>query len=197
MKKNRFVAILLSVMMLLQCMPMNALADSLTQDGAMSSVQSDVLRAANYTITFSANGAVVDVLEMAAGGRLSESDIPQAPQLEGNRFIRWMDESGATVEAGYEPSADMTITAEYKEEFTVTYVVDGETFTTDTVLKDEPIGTLPNAPDKMNSTFVGWFVGETQMTAESTFSENVTATARYNDDLIVRFLVDGDAVHAS
>ena len=64
--------------------------------------------------------------------------------------------------------------------FEVTFTADGETVTTITVTAGEAIGSkLPAGPTKPGWNFVGWFDGETEITASTVPTGAITAQARY------------------
>ena len=79
--------------------------------------------------------------------------------------------------------------------YTVTFVYNGETIKTETVVANGTLGDkLPTNPvaDKEGYTFEGWFDGNTKITATTKITKNMTATAKVKALFTVSFYYNGE-----
>ncbi len=110
-------------------------------------------------------------------------------------FAGWaLSEGGEVV---YGDGAEITVTgpldlyAVWLESWRVTFV-DGETTTVQDVPRGECLSSLPDPEGRTGYTFLGWFQGETEITADTPILEDLTCTARYSPiHYTVRFDANG------
>lgn len=116
-------------------------------------VESTITLDAN-TGVFAENGSDTYVIEGYAGGSVA---APEEPTKEGYTFMGWVDENGEAAEIPAEmPFEDITLTAVWKAEVDITYVLNnGEEDIVITVTSGEPFET-PAEPEKTGSRFEGW-----------------------------------------
>ena len=101
----------------------------------------------SYTLTYMVDGAVYATETHPFGERLTPL---AAPEKEGHTFGGW-SEIPATM-----PSHDVTVTGTFSvNSYTLTYMVDGEVYATETHAYGEALTPLP-APEKEGYTFDGW-----------------------------------------
>ena len=109
-----------------------------------------------YAVKYVVDGEVIVSYPMEYGKELVM--LPLAPEKEGHTFMGW-SELPATM-----PAEDVTVTGTFKvNTYAITYVVDGVTYATDSVEYGAAI-TLPEVPEKENSTFE-WEEAPTTMPA--------------------------------
>ena len=121
----------------------------------------------NATLTFKNGDATVSTVTKEAGTALTAADLPADPTLADHHFLGWY--VGETkVEAGYVLSADATATAKFAHDVATITFKDGDNVVTtvtketgDTLAATDFPGTDPT---KTGYHFVGWFIGETELT---------------------------------
>ena len=115
-----------------------------------------------YTVTYLVDGEVYKVESIAYG---SEIVLRDEPTKEGHTFSGW-SEAPATM-----PAEDVTIEGSFAVNYyTVTYLVDGEVYATETVAYGSEI-TLIDEPTKEGYTFSGWSEAPATMPAEDVVIE--------------------------
>ncbi len=125
----------------------------------------------------------------------AEIVAPADPAKDGYTFAGWTPEVPATM-----PESDLEFTATWAEAaYTVTYVVNGEK-TTETYKYGATV-TVMDAPEVEGMTFDGWFDGETEYVAGSTFTmpnKNLIIVADFSTGIYkVTFLDATGAVFAT
>ena len=184
---SRVMAMFLAVLMVLQNIPVTAYADTIFSD------EVSLQDALAYTVTFQdAAGNTVDTVTVSEGEAVTEQSVPAAPAREGYQFSSWLN-GDSPVEFPFTPTGDATLTAGYDKTWTVTWTVDGETVSAGEYRENTAIGKLPLAPEKKNASFLGWFNGENQVTEATEINGDMTAAARYADDLMVQFKLDDES----
>ena len=160
-------------------------------DSDFSNVTGDMTVAATfriktYTVTFSANGAVYDTVEVDHGETV---EAPAGtPAREGYRFVRWNFDFETPI------TEDLTVKAVYTiETYTVRFLVDGEVFATQSVEYGD-FATVPGTPQKTGATFVGWAYEDG---APFRFSHSITGdldiSAQFETQTFaVTFVADGE-----
>ena len=131
-----------------------------------------------YTITYKVDGVVTSTEQLSCGAAITPM---AAPTKTGHTFSGW-----STIPATM-PASDVVIEGTFAvNNYTVTYLVDGQQFTTATVAYGAEIPALENQPVKAGHTFKGWAnVPETMPAA------NVTLTAEFEiNSYIVTYLAD-------
>ena len=137
-----------------------------------------------YTVTFKSGDDVVKSESLDYGTTIT---VPVAPTKEGYTFTGWEGYTeGVTV-----PAEDVTYNATWSiNQYTVTFVVDGDILKTETLDYGSPI-VAPDVPDKVGYTFDSW----TPAVAETVPAEDVTYVASWSTNkYTVAFVVDGETV---
>jgi uncharacterized repeat protein (TIGR02543 family) len=115
-----------------------------------------------YSIIYKVDGAEYKVVPVVYG---SDIVVIEAPVKEGHSFSGW-SEAPATM-----PANDITIEGTFTvNNYTVTYLVDGEVYATETVAYGSAI-TLLEEPTKKGYTFSGWSEAPETMPAEDVVIE--------------------------
>ncbi len=134
---------------------------------------------ATYTLTYIVNGEVYTTQTYAYGATITP---PAAPELEGHTFNGWTDLPETM------PAADTQVSASFSvNTYTLTYIVDGKTYTTQTYAYGATI-TPPAAPELEGHTFNGWTNLPETMPAADT---QVSASFSVNTYTIIYYL-DGN-----
>lgn len=178
MKKFKFlVALLLTVFSL----SFVACTDGTKQEDPTDQKQ-------EFTVTFNTNGgSSVASVTVKEGEKISK---PANPSKTGYTFVAWYKDAAFTTEWKFETdvvTANTTLYAKFdpipvKQEFTVTFIVDDQTYKTVTV-KDGELCTQPAAPEKTSYTFNGWYKESTLENrwnfAEEAVTANTTLYAKF------------------
>jgi archaellum component FlaG (FlaF/FlaG flagellin family) len=110
-----------------------------------------------YNVIYKVDGEEYQVVPVTYG---SEITLIEAPTKEGHTFSGW-SEAPVTM-----PAKDITIEGTFTvNNYTVTYLVDGEVYATETVAYGSEI-VLIDAPTKEGYTFSGWSEAPVTMPAE-------------------------------
>ena len=132
-----------------------------------------------YTVTYKVDGEVFATDSIAYG---SELVLRDEPTKEGHTFSGW-SEAPATM-----PAEDVTIEGTFAVNYyTVTYIVDGEVYATETIAYGSEI-VLLDEPTKEGHTFSGWSEAPMTMPAEDVIIEGTFAVNYYT----VTYIVDGE-----
>ena len=132
-----------------------------------------------YNVIYKVDGEEYKVVPAAYG---SEIVLIDAPANEGYTFSGWSD-APATM-----PAEDVVIEGTFTvNNYTVTYLVDGEEFATDSIAFGSEI-TLREEPTKEGHTFSGWSEAPTTMPAEDVVIEGSFTVNTYN----LIYKVDGE-----
>lgn len=108
-----------------------------------------IFRIKTYTVTFTANGATFDTVEVDHGEMVEAP--ADAPEREGYRFVGWNYDFETPI------TEDLTVKAVFAiETYTVRFLVGEEVFATQSVEYGD-FATVPGTPQKTGATFVGWY----------------------------------------
>ena len=155
--------------------------DALTTMPARDITISGTFTVNNYLVTFKIGDEVISSSSLAFGSAIVS---PEAPAKEGHTFLGWGDVA-TTVPAG-----NVTYEGRYSaNSYQLTYIVDGETVKTESVVYGTAI-TLLEEPTKEGHTFSGWQgVFETMPACDKTISGTFTI-----NKYLVTFMIDGEIV---
>lgn len=127
----------------------------------------------------------------------SVTNLP-TPVKAGYRFDGWLNGTEkVTDQTTFD--ASVTLKAKWVKQITITFNPDGgelaDNEKTRVIDENTAIGSLPQ-PTRAEHAFIGWFVGDTQVTDQSTFAENTTIVAQWefaptNTTITVKYN-DGD-----
>ena len=137
-----------------------------------------------YEVKFDAQeGEPVNPQYIEKNGVVIETDATTI--REGYRFDGWYltGEDGELAEVydfATPVTADITLTAKWVEQVTVTFDVEG---IDDQVIDINTKATKPADPDKEYAIFGGWFNGETEFNFDEAVAENVALTAKWIADV--------------
>lgn len=133
-------------------------------------------------VTLHANNGTDDTVQQKIYG--GKGTLPaNAFTCDGKVFVGWAASAGGEVlyqdGAAVTLEADLDLYAVWADAYTVTFDNDGST-TEVLVPQSSAIGSrLPAAPAKRGYTFGGWFSGDTQLTAETVITGDMTCTAKW------------------
>jgi len=156
-----------------------------------------------YTITFYGEDqtTVVATKTVTADTSYCLNDIPTVPAKAGSVGTWVYDNNGETAgfnntisaqAKGDSTNRTLSVWAHYdKNVFTVTYVVDGDTYETDTYYMNDTL-TLPADPVVEGKDFLGWYVGETEYVGGESVTSDLTLTAEFEDQYFVNFVTLND-----
>ena len=147
----------------------------------------------SYNVVFKIDGTVIETKSVVFGEAVT---APEAPAKEGHTFAGWQDVPETM------PARDIEIIGSYTvNKYTLTYVVDGETYKTVEVEFGAAIE--PETPEKEGHTFSGWdTLPETMpandVTASGSFSINSYNAVFKIDGTVIetKSVVFGEAVTA-
>ena len=133
----------------------------------------------SYTVTYMVDGEVYKTESIAYGSKV---EAIVAPTKEGWTFSGW---SGVPATM---PAKDITVSGGFTvNSYTVTYMVDGEVYKTESVAYGAAI-TAAEAPAKEGHTFSGW-----SEVPETMPSENITITGSFTvNSYTVTFILEGE-----
>ena len=132
-----------------------------------------------YTVTFVVDGEIYDTVSVEYDEVIA---LPETPTKEGHTFSGW-SEMPETM-----PAEDITIEGTFTvNHYTVTYVVDGEVYATDSIAYGSEI-ILIDEPTKEGRTFSGWSEAPATMPAEDVTIEGTFTVNHYT----VTYVVDGE-----
>ena len=192
--KKRILAVILSLMMIFQMMPVSVLADVITSSPVK------VGGTVTHTVTFD---PTTDPAEPLAPQTITVEDgqpiggqLPAVPEVPGYR-TKWVKE-GTTTEVNAETVVTEPFTAAVGKEkiiYTVTFVQeDGTEATRSTSIDDGfAVNDLPTVTPKTNKIGKWVYQGTTnEFTVGTVISEDLTVEAYYEQNIFtVEFMVDG------
>lgn len=174
----------------------NSIVD-LTKDQTLYAHWEPVVKPAEFTVTFDANGGALDKDTSASIKVVSGNAIGELPSatLAGYDFIGWFTakEGGNAVDKDTKVNEAITVYAQWKKivDFKVTFDANGgKVATTSKAIKlDTAFGELPTAT-LVGKAFAGWFTeknGGSQVTAETmvTLAKDQTLFAKWEDITLV------------
>lgn len=113
--------------------------------------------------------------------------LPAAPVVEGKEFDGWFV-GEKEYKGGEEVTSDLTLTAKFKDEYKVSFVIEDGDEQTEHVsqyirVAGETIGTMPQDPFVNGKVFEKWVIKgtETEVTADTVVNENITAVAVFRE----------------
>ena len=139
---------------------------------------------ANLVVTFnSAGGSAVEDQDVLEGDTATE---PTDPTRDGYTFNGWYN--GETLyDFDDVVTADLTLTAQWLENFTVTFDSDGGSAVAAQEVADGGTATEPTDPTLEGYTFDGWYNGETLYVFATPVTEDITLTAQWLENFTVTF----------
>ena len=133
----------------------------------------------SYSVIYKVDGEEYKVVPTPYGSKIVLIDVPAK---EGHTFSGW-SEAPATM-----PASDVVIEGNFTVNYyTVTYIVDGEVWATDSLAYGSEL-VLSDEPTKEGHTFSGWSEAPATMPANDITVEGAFAVNSY----IVTYLVDGE-----
>lgn len=132
-----------------------------------------------YTVTFKADGAIVETVEVEEGATVAS--IPSAPAKEGYVFVKWIAD-GAEFTTDTVINSELVVEAEYEAiHYVAIFKAEGQNDIVEDVVYGETIGAkMPANPEKAGFQFVGWFTeNNVEITAATVVKGNIDATAKF------------------
>jgi uncharacterized repeat protein (TIGR02543 family) len=111
----------------------------------------------SYTVVFKDDDKVIETRMIEKNKPLGK--LPDAPKREGWTFDGWFDENGEQVFDTTIVTRDMEVHSNWSRSstFEVVFSDRGRIIETRMIEKDQPLGKLPEAPEREGWTFDGWF----------------------------------------
>ena len=144
----------------------------------------------SYLLTVTVDGEIVQADSIVYGTAIT---LPEAPTKEGHTFSGW-SEAPETM-----PADDVTISGTFTiNQYTITYIIDGEVFATDTINYGEAI-TVPEIPVKEGYDFA-WSdeIPETMPSKDIVINGSYTTgilNALVEEDVLYIYTTDGQRVN--
>lgn len=152
--------------------------------------------ATEYTVTYDVNGGdalTSSTVQVAVGDSVT---LP-TPTYADHTFLGWEDAEGTTYEAGaaYTPTADVTLTAQWAQNVTVTYSQNSDTTSltgTGYVNQTDYVIEEPNVDAPDGQVFTGWLSSADNTTVYQpgdtiTLTADLTLTAQYATEVTISF----------
>ena len=148
------------------------------------------------TVTFYKDTEKTEILEtktVNVNTSYCVNEIPAVP-TRADYSSKWVYSGGDFDNSVSAENGDLEVWPEFvKDVFTVTYVVEGETFKTDTYYRGtHDTLTLPENPSVEGKDFNGWYDGETQYKGGETVASDLTLVAQMGEQYLVSFVVPGE-----
>ena len=142
-----------------------------------------------FTVTFKVGDSVHDSMTFYKGVNLI---LPTDPVKAGAVFQGWytqQDGQGTKYDASKTVTEDLVLYAYFEGLVRVNFIVkddDGNTITDKSqyfveLTAGSKVGTMPEDPFLAGKAFLGWFAGDTEITADTPVTESMTAVARFTD----------------
>ena len=140
-----------------------------------------------FTVTFKINEDDTSVYQSDTYYKGDRLLLPSDPVVEGKDFQYWVDKSGTKIEGGETVDSDMVITAVFKDDNKVDFVILNDDGTIHEQLSQyfrsdgEAIGTMPQNPFVAGKVFEKWVLQgtETEVTAETVVTNSMTVVAQF------------------
>ena len=184
--KKRLLALLIAVLMVMQMMPVDVIAEGWTNRAVSKSVRG----VESYRVTWTVDGTTGSYVVTEEGVPLSDI-LPASPTKEGDyRFVGWVDNENNPVDPATVVTGDISVTAVFEEidYKTVTFKVEGSDDITIRVENGKTIGSqMPADPSREGYRFDGWFSGETEVNSDTEVTDNFTVVAAFTELITVEF----------
>lgn len=150
------------------------------------------------TLTFVAKDATEVIGDTVFDGVIGTAVTAPTVKRDGYTFAGWTNSEGEVVEAPTEiPVEDLTLTASWVKNVTVTFDTDGGSVIDPAPYTDKTPGTAltaPANPTKTGYTFLGWMDADgAEATIPTIFpTADVTYTAKWALNVTMNFIVDGE-----
>lgn len=150
------------------------------------------------TLTFVAKDATEVTGDTVFDGVIGTAVTAPTVKRDGYTFAGWTNSEGEVVEAPTEiPAEDLTLTASWVKNVTVTFDTDGGSDIDPAPYTDKTPGTAltaPTDPTKKGYTFLGWMdESGAEATIPTTFpTADVTYKAKWALNVTMNFIVDGE-----
>lgn len=133
-----------------------------------------------YVITFkNSDETIIKTLTVVEGNKVLDTDIPNAPTIEGYTFVGWdRDLNNIIGDLDVYPVYEKSPTVTY---FTVMFVVDGKVISTQTVEAGKE-AIVPQTIEKEGYTFVGWDKPTTNIMEDTVISSVYTKNSEQGSD---------------
>ena len=131
-----------------------------------------------FTVTFDTDGGTPTPEKQTVAENGLAAEPATDPEKEGYRFDGWMLD-GEEFNFSSRITADITLKAAWTKLYTVKYIVDGETVSTEEVPENGK-AVEPRNPEKEGQSFQGWYNGETEYVFATPVTEDLTLTAKFS-----------------
>ena len=147
-----------------------------------------------YTVSYMVGSEIVTTQTIEEGGLANE---PTAPEKEDYTFMGWCVDEACMISFDFTtPITDnVTLYANFLENFKATFIVDGEAFETQSIERGKTAAEPTKEPEKDGYAFIGWYADEAYTTLydfATVLEDNVSVYAYFKVLHTVSFIVDGE-----
>jgi uncharacterized repeat protein (TIGR02543 family) len=153
-----------------------------------------------FTLTFNANGGIVDTSSLSEN--IKTSVVLPTPTREGFTFNGWFTAAsgGSQIISPHTLVDNVTLFAQWTERFTINFNATGGEVSPSSLTDDaQTVINLPT-PSRNQFSFIGWFTsisGGTQIISPHILVENLTLFARWTQNPVVSFNLNGGVGNSS
>ena len=169
-------------------------------DSLVVTISATAPAATEYTVTYNAGEGTLDPSDTSATVTAGESVTLPTATRDGYTFLGWLisgtsEDNGQTLSADtttYTPTADVTLTAQWAQNVTVTYSQNGDTSLTGTgyVNQTDYVIEEPNVVAPDGQVFTGWADADGTIYQPGdtiTLTADLTLTAQYATEVAISF----------
>ncbi len=149
-----------------------------------------------FVVTFDTNGADAAVPSQNVPKVQGTIQRPEDPQKAGFVFSGWLY-NGNLWNFALTPTDDITLTARWTAEFTVSFNSDGGTAVAEKKILDGQLVIEPPKPTKSGFIFDAWYKGDEKWDFQTPITENITLTAKWKITYTVTFDLNGGHIGES
>jgi len=147
-----------------------------------------------YTVSYMVGSEILTTQTIEEGGLANE---PTAPTKEDYTFMGWCVDEACMISFDFTtPITDnVTLYANFLENFKATFIVDGEAFETQSIERGKTAAEPTKEPEKDGYAFIGWYADEAYTTLydfATVLEDNVSVYAYFKVLHTVSFIVDGE-----
>ena len=152
-----------------------------------------------FTVSFDSNGGTAVATQKVKKGE--KATKPENPTKDNFTFVEWTLD-GVAYDFNQTVKSNIKLYAkwlEVEESVTIKFDTDGALEIPDIVIKKGETITIPEDPQKENYRFVGWYLNDNKVDETTTFEEDVTLIAHWEEvpEYTIKFDSNGGSNVAS